>query len=537
MACTGTPWLEEWTGSLVFSAAIPGEILVRSISCVSLYIIPDFREPTGGVDAVGQVTLRNCALCTGSNSILRLTFHGSIDKKGLPWLIITFEEVVMVSGGLAVIMLIFAVVFIIVLTGKFKVNAFLVLIGIAFAYGLAIGIPGLDVIKHIKNGFGGTLTKIGIVIVAGTIMGTILEKTGAALAMTQAILKLVGKSRAPLAMNIAGYIVSIPVFCDSGYVILNPLNKALAKESGTSMAVMSVALATGLYATHTMVPPTPGPLAAAAALGADLGKVIIYGLIIAIPAALAGLFWALKVGKKYYIDPDIHESYSDIVKKYGKLPNTLMSFLPIVLPLILIFFKSIAEYPTLPFGNGTFKMLCSFFGDPVAALMIGVIVALLLVKKGSFGDAINGWMSQGIKDSAIILVITAAGGSFGEILAKSPLADFIKMNMAGLPIGMFLPFIISAALKTAQGSSTVAIVTTSGILAPMLVTLGLDPALTAVAIGAGSMVVSHANDSYFWVVSQFSNMPVSTAYKVYTSATAVEGVVAFIAVLILDIFV
>jgi len=443
----------------------------------------------------------------------------------------------MVSGGMAIIFLVIAVAFIIVLTGKYKVNAFLVLIGVAFAYGLAIGIPGLDVLKHIKNGFGGTLTKIGIVIVAGTIMGTILEKTGAALAMTQAILKLVGKSRAPLAMNIAGYIVSIPVFCDSGYVILNPLNKALAKETGTSMAVMAVALSTGLYATHVMVPPTPGPLAAAAALNADLGKVIVYGLIIAIPAALSGLFWALKIAKKYDISPEIHESYSDIVKKYGKLPSTFLSFLPIILPLVLIFMKSIAEYPTKPFGDGGFKVLCSFLGDPVAALLIGVLVALLLVKKGGIHDAINGWMSEGIKESAIILVITAAGGSFGEILAKSPLADFIKNNMAGLPLGMFLPFIISAALKTAQGSSTVAIVTTSGILAPMLASLGLDPALTAVAIGAGSMVVSHANDSYFWVVSQFSNMPVSTAYKVYTSATAVEGVVAFVAVLIMDIFI
>jgi GntP family gluconate:H+ symporter len=443
----------------------------------------------------------------------------------------------MVSGGIAILLLVLAVAIIIVLTGKFKVNAFLVLIGIAFAYGLAIGIPGLDVLKHIKNGFGGTLTKIGIVIVAGTIMGTILEKTGAALAMTQAILKLVGKKRAPLAMNVAGYVVSIPVFCDSGYVILNPLNKALAKETGTSMAVMAVALATGLYATHVMVPPTPGPLAAAAALNADLGKVILVGLLVAIPAALAGLLWALKVAKKYNIEPDIHESYSDIVKKYGKLPNTFLSFLPIVLPLLLIFMKSIAEYPTKPFGDGSFRVLCSFLGDPVAALIIGVFAAMLLVKKGSVGEAFSGWMSQGIKDSAIILVITAAGGSFGEILAKSPLADFIKNNMAGLPIGMLLPFIIAAALKTAQGSSTVAIVTTAGILAPMLATLGLDPALTAVAIGAGSMVVSHANDSYFWVVSQFSNMPVNTAYKTYTSATAVEGVVAFVAVFVLSLFI
>ncbi len=443
----------------------------------------------------------------------------------------------MVSGVVALFFLLIAVILIIILTGKYKVNAFLVLIGVSFVFGLAIGLPALDVVNGIKSGFGGTLTSIGIVIVAGTIMGTILEKTGAALSMTQAILKLVGKSRAPLAMNIAGYVVSIPVFCDSGYVILNPLNKALAKESGISMAVMAVALSTGLYATHTMVPPTPGPIAAASALGADLGKVILLGLIAAVPSSLAGLLWATKFAKRYQIEPEIHETYSEIVKKFGRLPNTLLSFMPIVLPILLILLKSVAEFPSKPFGNGGFRVLLSFIGDPVTALILGVFVSLLLVEKGEFKNAISGWMGEGIKESAIILVITAAGGSLGAIIKASPITDFIKTNMASMQLGIFLPFIISAALKTAQGSSTVAIVTTAGIMAPMLQTLGLDPALTTIAIGAGSMVVSHANDSYFWVVSQFSGMPVNIAYKAYTSATAVEGVVAFIAVLILSMFV
>ena len=210
--------------------------------------------------------------------------------------------------------------------------------------------------------------------------------------------------------------------------------------------------------------------------------------------------------------------------------------MPIVFPLFLIFLKSIAEYPTHPFGSGLASTWMSFFGDPVIALIIGMLLSLLLVKKDSIATAFNGWMGEGIKESAIILVITAAGGSFGEILAKSPLASFIQQNMTNLPLGMLLPFFIAAALKTAQGSSTVAIVTTSGIIAPMLGTLGLDPALCAIAIGAGSMVVSHANDSYFWVVTQFSNMPVNTSYKVYTSATAIEGAAAIIVVLFINLF-
>ena len=440
----------------------------------------------------------------------------------------------MVSGVVALFLLLLAVIAIVVLTGKYKINAFLVLIGVSFVFGLLIGLPALDVVAGIKNGFGGTLTSIGIVIVAGTIMGTILEKTGAALSMTKAILKVVGKSRAPLAMNIAGYIVSIPVFCDSGYVILNPLNKALAKESGISMAVMAVALSTGLYATHTMVPPTPGPIAAAGALGADLGKVILLGLIAAIPASLSGLLWATKFAKRYEIEPEIHETYSEIVKKF---PNTFLSFLPIVLPIVLILLKSVAEFPSKPFGNGDFRVFLSFIGDPVTALILGVLCSLLLVQKNELKNAISDWMGEGIKESAIILVITAAGGSLGAIIKASPITDFIKTNMASMHLGILLPFIISAALKTAQGSSTVAIVTTAGIMAPLLQTLGLDPALTTIAIGAGSMVVSHANDSYFWVVSQFSGMPVNIAYRAYTSATAVEGVVAFLMVLVLSLFV
>ncbi len=443
----------------------------------------------------------------------------------------------MVSGGIALLFLLIAVLLIIFLTARYKMNAFVVLISIAFLYGLAIGLPLKDIVGKIRGGFGGTLGYIGIVIIAGTIIGTILEKTGAALSMTSAILKLVGQKRAPLAMSITGYIVSIPVFCDSGFIILTPLNKALAEETKKSMAVMSVALATGLYATHTLVPPTPGPIAAAGLLKADLGLVIGLGLIVSIPAMIAGYIWAIKFAKRYEITAKIEENYDDLVKKYGKLPGGLHSFLPLIVPILLIFLKSIAAYPTKPFGDGGFAAFLAFIGDPVTALMIGVLIALTLVPKTKMGDAVHDWMGEGVKNAALILAITGAGGAFGSILKASPMAEFINTNMAGLKLGIFLPFIISAALKTAQGSSTVAIITTASIMAPLVGVLGLNPALTVLAIGAGSMVVSHANDSYFWVVSQFSNMEVGTAYKAYTTATLLEGVVAFAGVAVLSIFV
>lgn len=445
------------------------------------------------------------------------------------------------SGLLALVLLVAVVALIIVATGKWKVNAFFVLLAVAFIYGLLVGLPFSEVISGVKAGFGGTLSSIGIVIIAGTIMGMLLEKTGGALVMTQCILKLVGKDRSPLAMNLAGFVVSIPVFCDSGFVILTPLNRSLAKESAKSMAVMGVALATGLYATHTMVPPTPGPIAAAGTLGADLGAVIFYGLIASLPAALIGYFWAVKVASKYDIPVTSGESYSDLLQKYGKLPSAFASFLPLVLPIVLILLKSVADLalksPDLSYTSITFYTFLSNIGDPVCALLIGVICALFLVPWSDMATAVDSWMGQGIKDAAIIIAITGAGGSFGRILQMSPIVDFIKENLSDASLGIFLPFIISAALKTAQGSSTVAIITTANIMAPMLATLGIHPALCVIAIGAGSMVVSHANDSYFWVVSQFSDIKPNIAYKIYTTATGVEGVVAMIAVYILSLIV
>jgi len=443
----------------------------------------------------------------------------------------------MVSGGAAIVLLLIAVAIIIFLTARYKMNAFIVLILVSFLYGIFIRMPLADIITAIRSGFGGTLGYIGIVIVAGTIIGTILEKTGAALAMTNSILKLVGRDRSPLAMSIAGYIVSIPVFCDSGFVILSPLNKSLAKESGKSMAVMAVALSTGLYATHCLVPPTPGPIAAAGILNADLGMVIGMGIAVSIPGMLAGYFWAILFAKRYYIEPQVDPAYEELQKQREKLPSAILSFAPIVIPIILILLRSVASYPTKPFGDGTAKNIFNFIGDPVTALILGVFLALLLVKKEDMSDAVSAWMGDGVKNAALILAITGAGGAFGSILKASPMTAFIGDSMSGMNLGIFLPFVIAAALKTAQGSSTVAIITTASIMAPLIPILGLNPALTVLAIGSGSMTVSHANDSYFWVVSQFSDMEPPIAYRAYTSATLVLGLVSITAVFILSLFV
>ncbi len=442
----------------------------------------------------------------------------------------------MVSGAVAIILLIVAVALIIFATAKLRMNAFVVLITIAFLYGIAIGMPLVDVVDVVTGGFGSTMAAIGIVIISGTIIGVILERTGAALSITQAVLKLVGQDRAPMAMSVAGFVVSVPVFCDSGYVVLSPLNKALSVQAKKSMPMMAVALGTGLHATHALVPPTPGPIAAAAELNADLGAVIGLGLIAGIASMLAGYLYAVKLVRKYEIGMELEASYDDLIQRYGKLPGTFHSLLPLLVPIVLILLNSIAQLPAEPFGDGAAYSFFSFIGAPATALIIGVFVALTLVRKIAQAEARDEWIGQGVRNAGLIIAITASGGAFGAILRESPMVPFIEETMEGLPLGLLLPFLISVVIKSSQGSGTVAIITTAAIMAPLLEPFGLNPVLTVLAIGSGSMIVSHANDSYFWVVAQFSGMPTNMAYKVWTPATGFQGIAAFIVVLILSLF-
>ena len=442
----------------------------------------------------------------------------------------------MVQGPMLLVILAAAILFIVLMISKFRVHAFLALLLSAFLVGLTAGMEPVKVIAAVAKGFGGTAEKIGIVIIAGTIIGVMLERSGAAFTMAETVLKLVGEKRPALAMSIIGYIVSVPVFCDSGFVILSSLNKSLGKRTGVSMATMAVALSTGLYATHTLVPPTPGPIAAANALHADLGMVILMGFLVAIPIAAAGYFWATKYASKFEIEDTTGETYEELISHFDKLPGVFASFAPIVVPILLIACKSFANFPSLPLGKGALKATFDFAGEPMVALLIGVALCLFLVPKLN-EEVLSGWVGKGITDSASIIMITAAGGSLGALLAATKIGDYLGQSLAQFNLGLFLPFIIAVALKTAQGSSTVALITTSTIVYPLLDSLGLGGPMGAVlatmAIGCGSMVVSHANDSYFWVVSQFSGMNVSVAYKCQTMATLIQGLVGITVVWVL----
>ena len=434
------------------------------------------------------------------------------------------------SSGLGLFLIIFfAICGMIVLISKFKWHPFIVLLLSALFVGLTSGMGINDLIAKITSGFGSILGNIGIVIIAGTIIGTILERTGAALTMANFILKLVGKDKAALTMSLTGYITSIPVFCDSGFVILSPINRALADKSKVSLAVMATALSSGLYATHCLVPPTPGPLIMADTLNANLGLVIIVGLIISIPVMLAGYWYALKVGSKFDVPANSQVTVEELLEKYGQLPGVFRSFAPILLPIILIALKSIADFPSEPFGGGLVKNIFDFIGHPVIALLIGIYLALTLVPEKENENKFK-WISDGIQESASILAITGAGGALGAILQALPLADTLSNSLLQYNIGLVLPFLLAMILKTAMGASTVAMIITSAMVAPLMTTMGLTSeiarVLTVMAIGAGSMTVSHANDSYFWVVAQFSDLDTATAYKCQTGVTLVQGLLA-----------
>lgn len=430
--------------------------------------------------------------------------------------------------------LIIIICVIIIATTKLKIHPFLTLLIAAVIMGFLAGLDAGTVIDKLTEGFGNTLKSIGIVIACGTIIGTFLEKSGGARSMAASILKVVGERRSPLAMSITGFIVSIPVFCDSGFVILATLNKALSRKTGLSLAVLAIALATGLYTTHVFVPPTPGPLAAAATLGADIGLIILIGLVVSIPTASTGLLWARYYCHRFSVKANEIE---EPVAQEEKDPGSGLAFAPLIVPIVLIALKSVADYPSAPFGTGFIKDLISFIGHPVFALLMGVFISFGLKNKQTKRQVQFDWVALGLKNAGAIILITGAGGAFGTVLRATGIGDTMGEIMSQWQVGIFLPFLIAAVLKSAQGSSTVAIITTAALIAPLLGPLSLATpiakALVVLAIGAGSMTVSHLNDSYFWVVAQFSNMDTATALRCHTLATLIQGFTGIITIAVL----
>jgi len=369
---------------------------------------------------------------------------------------------------------------------------------------------------------------VSVIIFFGVVIGTILEKSGGAMVIANRLIKLIGEKFIHLAMMLTGYLLSIPVFADSAFIIMNSLNKALSDKAKVAYAGTTATLALGLMATHVMVPPTPGPIAAAGILGAELGSVIVWGLFVSLLALVPCYFFATRIASKVEV-PILLESSGDAAHK----PKLALSLLAILMPILLIVVKSVFDYPEMDLKNSSIYPVVQFFGNPVIALLVGVLLSLFLPQKlDEKVYSATGWFGDAVRIAAPIILITGAGGIFGAMLQNSGMAEFIKEYFTGMSIGLFLPFLLAACLKTAQGSSTVALITTASIVAPMMPALGLEDAfmktMTVLAIGAGSTVVSHANDSFFWVLTQLTGMDVKQGNQVQTVGTLILGVSAFI---------
>lgn len=450
------------------------------------------------------------------------------------------------TGIALIIAFIVAVVLMVVAISKFKVHPFMAIMAISLLLALVAGIPLGEIADVIGGGFSGTFSSIGIVIILGAFIGSVLEQTGAALKLADLMVKLVGKKNPELAIELMGWVVSIPVFCDSGFVILDPIRRALVRRTGTSSVAMTVALSAGLYISHVFIPPTPGPIAAANTLGIGDNLLLVMGMgvLCSVFPLVVGLIYAKFIGKRIKSADEIENSdevvktYEELIAEFGKLPNAVNSLAPLLVPVVLMALGTIASFAGL---TGVALDICNFLGKPIIALAVGTIFGIIQLATAKKMDKFYAITDDTLKTVGPILFVTAAGGVLGKVISSTSMVPYIVENAGFLMnIGIFFPFLLAAILKTAQGSSTVAITTTAGIMAPLMVPMGLDTpvlaALTVMAIGAGAMTVSHANDSYFWVVTNFGKMTPQQGYRTQTVLTLLMGVATIIGIFILSLF-
>jgi len=432
----------------------------------------------------------------------------------------------------SILTILIAVLLIIIGTSYFKIHPFLALLFATLILAFFNGFNPSQIITIITSGFGKIIQNIGLLILFGTIIGASMEKSNATKSIASGIIKSLNKLPLPFAVSFIGYLVSIPVFCDAAFVILSQLNKTLSKKTKTPLIGLTVALSTGLFAPHVLVPPTPGPLAAAANLKLDnIFLLIIVGAFIAFILVLAGALYANYLATKSKYEESI-EIKDDIKIKQEKLPRFFQSILPILIPILLMCFGSLIYNFNIP---NELRDVFSFITSPTIAIFIGMLLSFNLIKE-SFVKSVYSSISLGIKQAAPIILITAMGGALGAVIEQMHIENYINNLTISSSLGIIFPFLIAAFLKTAQGSSTISIITTSSIIFPLLPAMGLDTEMGKVwvimSIGVGSMTISHANDSYFWVVSQMGNIDVKKAYKTHTIGTLIQGVFGLFLVII-----
>lgn len=491
---------------------------------------------------------------------------------------------------LLLVALVVGIALIVVIVLRTRLDAFVGLLIAAVVVGLIAGqdLPGI--VQSIRNGFGSTLGSIGIVIGLGVGIGKLLEVSGAAQSIAVSFLKVFGKGREPWAMTSIGALISIPVFCDSGYVITNPLARAIARVRRYGYATLGIALAGGLVITHHFVPPTPGPLGVAGILGTSVGSVIMAGLVFTVLQIPVVTLYAKWIGPK--VEDTISEEiqlavYGDVqvgreakvkasvgageasldiegiaaesmvsTEDLGEAPagakphraTTLKGLLPLVVPIILIVLNTVftaIDKESQNWVTGQDYVASSwaapfiFIGDPVVALLIGLIMAVyILLPRWTPRKKAHKWLADAASDAGIVLLITGAGGGLGQVLRDTGIGDALAQAVSGLPLPTFLlPFIIASLVRVAQGSGTVSMITAASVTAPVMGVIGLDPLVATMACVAGAMVMSYYNDSYFWVVTRFMGLDGTAALKAHSGMTTVMWAASIPMLFVLDLII
>lgn len=464
---------------------------------------------------------------------------------------------------------------IVVIVLRTRLDAFVALLIASVVVGLIAGqsLPGI--VGSIKTGFGNTLASIGIVIGLGVAIGKILEVSGAARTIAIAFLRMAGKGREAWAMTSIGALISIPVFCDSGYVIMNPLARAIARVKGLGYATLGIALAGGMVITHHFVPPTPGPLGVAGILGANVGSVIIAGLVFTVFLIPVVTIYAKWIGPRVenLVSDEVQEAvYGDVRERRPSLARSggtsdmagvdaisdhenmsgestelaehrpvdakphsvgpVVGLIPLVVPILLIVMNTVVAAIDMgaqgtkvaaDYEPSAWAGLFVFIGDPVIALLIGLVLAVyLLLPRWTPRKTSHKWLADAAADAGLILLITGAGGGLGQVLRDTGIGDSLAAAIGGLPLPSFLlPFLIASIVRIAQGSGTVSMITAASVTAPVMTTIGLDPLVAVMACVAGAMVCSYFNDSYFWVVTRFMGLEGTAALKAHSGMTTV----------------
>ena len=457
--------------------------------------------------------------------------------------------------------LVIGIAIMIVLVMKTKVHTFIALLLAALITGLIGGMPVADitnaagettvgVMTAIKDGFGNTLKSTGIIIGLGVMMGGILEVSGAAEQLAFTFIRVIGKRKEEWALAITGWVVSIPVFADSAIVIFAPLVKAMSSVTGISVVGLALSLACGLQLTHCLVPPTPGPLTAAGMLGVDVGQMIMIGAGISIPMLIVVVFYCKYIGKKIYQIPneDGHgyerkefkkeyiKSMEEVEKLVGEknLPSFTASILPIIIPIVLIFVKTF--WGLFGTGEGVANTIISLVGEPIFALGVGTIIAIYGLVRKEDNKKVIGIMDTAIKDTGIIMLITGAGGSLGNVIKVSDIGNDLGETVVGLPLpAILIPFIIAALMRIALGSATVAITTAASLTAPLMAAISVSPILLAASCCVGAISFSYFNDSGFWVFNgMFGLTELKDQVRCKTAVSLIMAGVGIIELLLLQ---